>query len=229
METEVKEFKKLLVFDIDGTLTDSVVVHQNAFRNALTAMGFFNFDDNWSNYMHHTDSYIFKTIFETINARKVEKEDIETFEGILANLLLTYTNNNPITEMPGARLFLQQVSINSGYDIVFATGSLLQPTKLKLAQCGIVIDEKLLVATNGFFSREELVSHAISEAKKYYDVNQYDEVYSFGDGRWDYETARNLNLKFIGIGNQNLVAMGVSDFYLDFTDIGLYELLLKPF
>lgn len=225
MEKQINKGNRLLLFDIDGTLTDSVSLHQAAFRTALTAFGFVDFDDNWSGYKHHTDSYIFKTIFETLKASPVSQKDIDTFEGMLADLISDSTSENRVVEIPGARNFLQQMRSLPGYDIVFATGSLLQPAQLKLAQCGITIAEQLLIASNHFFSREELVSQAIREARKYYGVHQYDEVFSFGDGRWDYETAKNLNLKFIGINNPSLVGMGVNNFYADFSDSGLFELL----
>ena len=55
---------KLAIFDIDGTLTDSVKILQSAFVKALNNFGLYDFDTNWSSYKHHTDSYIFKTIFE---------------------------------------------------------------------------------------------------------------------------------------------------------------------
>ena len=54
--------KRLAVFDIDGTLTDSVSIHHNAFNKSLIQFGFDNYNSNFNTYKHHTDSYIFKTI-----------------------------------------------------------------------------------------------------------------------------------------------------------------------
>jgi len=50
--------ENLLIFDIDGTLTDSVPVHQTGFRNALKNSGITDYDNNFSGYKHHTDSFI---------------------------------------------------------------------------------------------------------------------------------------------------------------------------
>ncbi len=74
---------RLAVFDIDGTLTDSVFIHQSTFIKALEKVGLSNFDTNWSNYKHHTDSFIFKTIVESQLKRAVVNDDIVQFENIL--------------------------------------------------------------------------------------------------------------------------------------------------
>ena len=54
----------LIVFDIDGTLTESVEIHQKGFINALTHLGVQNIDSNFKEYKHHTDSFIAKEIYE---------------------------------------------------------------------------------------------------------------------------------------------------------------------
>lgn len=59
---------KLAIFDIDGTLTDSIDIHQAAFRGALELVGVTEYDGNWGNYKHHTDSYIFRAIYELTKA-----------------------------------------------------------------------------------------------------------------------------------------------------------------
>ena len=49
----------IAVFDIDGTLTDSVALHQAAFAEALQTFGFPALEMDWPNYQHHSDSAIF--------------------------------------------------------------------------------------------------------------------------------------------------------------------------
>mgnify|MGYP000669299615 CR=1 FL=1 len=55
---------KLVIFDIDGTLTDTVLLHQKAFTQSLTQLGVQEIDTNYNEYLHHTNSYIAKGIFE---------------------------------------------------------------------------------------------------------------------------------------------------------------------
>lgn len=213
---EMKQ-KDLLIFDIDSTLTDSVYLHQKAFQEALVRLGFKDFDDNWSNYEHHTDSFIFKTILEKQTGNKIAASDIEAFEEQLTKILANDTQLNPISEIPGAFAFFQVLN-RERFDIVFATGSLLKPALLKLVQSALTIDETLIISSNKLFSREEIVNNAINAAKDHYNTQRYQRVFSFGDGRWDYETAQTLGLIFIGIGNERLLELGAKHHFKDFTD-----------
>ncbi|MBX9449417.1 MAG: HAD hydrolase-like protein [Taibaiella sp.] len=216
--------KNLLIFDIDGTLTESVSVHQKTFKAALIKMGFANFNDNWSSYQHHTDSFIFKTIFEKETGQVISIADIEAFEQCLTKLLEDDTAQNPITEIQGASAFFHTLCYDH-FDIAFATGSLFQPALLKLMQSGLMIDEALIIASNKYFSREDVVGQAIRAAQDHYGTSHYNRIFSFGDGRWDYEAAQNLGLVFIGIGNAELLQLGARHYFKDFTDCEVIPLI----
>ena len=209
---------KLAIFDIDGTLTDSVKIHQSAFVKALNNFGLSDFDTNWSSYKHHTDSYIFKTIFEAQFKRPLIHKDIERFEKFLYELILEAVSQNPLKEIEGAKNFLSTLKDNSDFDIVFATGSLFKPAKLKLEQVEISLPDNLIISANQIFSRDDLVLKAIDAAKAFYSYDTYEQIISFGDGLWDYETAKNINIDFIGINNEKLQEYNVPSFYLNFTD-----------
>lgn len=216
---------KLAVFDIDGTLTNSVQVHQTAFVHALEAVGLKDFDTNWSGYKHHTDSFIFNTIFHSQFGKEATGKDIAQFESALDTYVSIGAAANPINEINGANFFLELLVKNSGFDIVFATGSLLKPAKQKLTQSKISIHDNLISTANTLFTREELVLEAIEKAKKHYDRDGYEQIISFGDGLWDYNTSLNLDIDFIGIGNRKLLEHGVAHFFPDFEAPLLFSLL----
>jgi phosphoglycolate phosphatase-like HAD superfamily hydrolase len=214
---------RLAIFDIDGTLIDSVLQHQSAFLKALEKFGLFSFNNNWSDYKHHTDNFIFKTIFEAQFKTNTTVNDLDRFEDILSEFVTEATITNKVVEIRGAKYFLEQIA--NDFDIVFATGSLLKPAKYKLQQTEITIDEKLIVAANKILSRDELVLKSIETAKHFYTTENYEQIISFGDGLWDYETAKNLNIDFIGIGNSKLQEYGVINFFSDFTSTDLFKLM----
>jgi len=216
---------KLAIFDIDGTLTDSVSVHQTAFVFAFEEMGLADFDTNWGGYKHHTDSYIFDSIFQLQFHRSTTKEDVEVFENALEKYIAIGAATNPITEIREARYFLNALTHHSDFDIVFATGSLMKPAIQKLLLADIPIHPSLISSANEILTREELLLKAIEKAKEHYGNEHYDQIISFGDGLWDYETAKKLNIDFIGIGNRKLLDYGVTNFFLDFTHSELFELL----
>jgi beta-phosphoglucomutase-like phosphatase (HAD superfamily) len=71
---------KLAIFDIDGKLTDSGTIHQQAFREALKAAELIPYDNNFSNYQHYTDRYISNTIFFEHHGRDMTDQEISRFE-----------------------------------------------------------------------------------------------------------------------------------------------------
>lgn len=215
--------KKLAVFDVDGTLTDSVAVHQAAFILALEQTGLKGFDTNWNNYTEHTDSFIFKTIFEDQMQRSIADSDMEDFENALLGFIENMTQRQPVCEIKGARFFLDQLDKLNDVDIVFATGSLRKPAHLKLRQADIPINNELLVCANTIFVRDELVAKAIQQAKEHYGVSHYDQVFSFGDGIWDLQTAQSLSIDFVGINSEKLGAMNLTHYYPDFTHPSLHK------
>jgi phosphoglycolate phosphatase-like HAD superfamily hydrolase len=217
--------KHLAVFDIDGTLTQSVGVHQSAYLHALKLSGFTEIDTNWGNYPHHTDTAIFKQIFELQSGMPMSGEDVTKFEALLHEAICGEVAGQAINEVEGACAFLQSLLKHSEFHVVFATGSLKKPARFKLLQAGIPAAQELIVAANQFVSREEVVNEAIRTAQSFYNVPEFERVVSFGDGLWDWKTAQNLGLEFVGISNRQLLESGVETYFDNFTDARLFHLM----
>ena len=188
--------KSVLVFDIDGTLTDSVTQHQRAFEEALNSFPFQRLDTNWANYRHHTDTGIF--------AEAWEREDLAgapDFEELGKRYAKAYdaaVSQHPVTEIKGARRFIGE--IDERWIVVFATGSLAYGARHKLAVIDVVTESHVLVTASEFQTREELVEHAVLRGCARHGFTKPRDVVSIGDGIWDLMTARNLGYEFVGIG-----------------------------
>ena len=209
--------KHLIVFDIDGTLTDSVKIHQAAFIESLLEIGVENIDTNFKTYKHHTDSYIAKVIYENDRNKLFSDSKILEFERLLNDKIST----SKINEILGAKALISFIENETDFGICFATGSLLKPAEYKLKSIGIHSPENLLVASNHIFEREKIVQKTIKNASRFYNVNQFERIISIGDGLWDLKTAQNLNLEFIGIGLANkaiLLQNGMTNYFDDFTE-----------
>lgn len=210
--------KNLIVFDIDGTLSDSVQIHQEAFIQALKEIGVTNLPKSLNTFKHHTDSYISKYIYESITSHTFTAEILDTFQKSLFSVI----KKSAIEEIKGAKQLLQEIELTKEIGYCFATGSMLLPAKYKLDQIVISFHEDQLVTADTHYSREDIVLTAIDQAKKYYKVNHFERVISIGDGIWDLKTAFKLNLDFIGIGIKNqevMQANGMKEFYKDLNDI----------
>lgn len=190
----------LIVFDIDDTLTKSEYQHQLAYVSAMRDLGILNINQNWSEYKHHTDSYILKKNYENNFLIPFEMKLVVPIEIRMTAIMLTL---EPVEAIRGAQHFVDYVRHEKNYAVAFATGSLLQPALLKLQQAGIWHEKELIAASNHFYQREAIVADAIERAKQYYDVVAFENIISIGDGLWDWRTAQNLNVHFIGVGMKN--------------------------
>lgn len=195
----MNNLKKLFIFDIDGTLTDSVNVYHQVIIDTFRNLGIHKIDTNFNGYLHHTDSYALKLNYEQNFRKNFNLSLLEIFEEELTQQFLKHP---PVSEIKGAQKvinFLRQTSI----PICFATGSMPKLAKLKLDQCNIWNDNALITTSKTSFNREGFVLEAIDKAKRYYNISTFNEIISVGDGIWDLKTAQNLNLNFIGIGQKN--------------------------
>jgi len=215
---------KLLIFDIDGTLIDSVSGYHEVIIKAMTDLGIEDIDTDFNALKHHTDSYALKYNYEQFFDTELPITLLDNFE----SLIVKYLEQQPkTTAIKGVNKVLSQLK-NSEYAIVFATGSLPQSDIFKMSSAGLKMDADVLSTSKTSFSREGFVTEAIEKAKHYYNVSEFEQVISVGDGIWDLKTAYNLNLDFIGIGTKNKAVMeanGMQHWFEDFSSfkIPLFE------
>src|ERR1700681_4134254 len=78
----------LLMFDLDGTLTDSMGVDSDAFAAALRHwLGTAEVDENWGAYRQHSDRGIAIEAFERRLFRAPLECELQEFQDIYANAL----------------------------------------------------------------------------------------------------------------------------------------------
>ncbi len=195
--------KNLIVFDIDGTLTDSVKIHQKAFAEMLFEIGVEKINSEFQSFKHHTDSFIAKEIYETtLDMPMSEAKRIEFEKGLTKKI-----SRQEINEITGAKQLIGVLENETDFGVCYATGSLRRPALHKLRSIEVEFNKKQLVASDLIFERENIVENAIRNAMEYYTVENFDRIIAVGDGLWDLLTARNLGLEFIGIGVANKEAL----------------------
>src|SRR5690606_28040849 len=198
LKTKLRK-RNLIIFDIDGTLTDSVIPHQKAFTEMLYEIGVKNINAQFKTFKHHTDTFIAKEIYENDTQNLFSESNLIKFE----NGLTQKISLEKISEINGAKKLLETLENKTDFAICFATGSLRRPAEFKLKSIGVLFDEMQLVASDQIHEREKIVSKAIENASEFYGVEKFDRIISVGDGLWDLLTANNLGLECIGIGSKN--------------------------
>ncbi len=196
----------LYVFDIDGTLTDSVAQHLQSFVQALADVGISDIDTHWEGYLHHTDSWVFAEIFRNNFGRDPDPGERHDFMRRVNHRFQQITLTQPVVEISGALDFISRIEASQDCGFVFATGSLRPTAVQKIKQIGLHVPAELLLTASEYETREEIVLNAIAAARRYYRHDSFRKICALGDGRWDAITARNLGLDFIGIGSGEVAA-----------------------
>jgi phosphoglycolate phosphatase-like HAD superfamily hydrolase len=187
--------RTLIIFDIDGTLLDSVTTHQAAFRAALGACGLTDVNDDWGGYAHHTDSWIFREAFRSVRGRSPNSEETAAFAAHLHREFAAGVVRERPAEIPGAARFLRALADAEDITAVYATGGMREATLLKLAMLLPDVGRAQLATASEHTFREHIVREALNRAG-----GSYERIIAVGDGRWDLRAACAIGAEFIGVG-----------------------------
>lgn len=216
--------KHILVLDIDGTLTDTVALHQRAFLGAMQALALPALETDWGAYPHHTDTGILRHALAMNGRAEPSVGQLMAFEQDLARRFLDElaaeltpaapkpaapTPAAPIQPIPGAADFVHGLA-DSAWAVVFATGGVRAVSGVKLQAAGIPFSDAALFTASEEPARDALVARAIAHAHRAYPQTRDGVVVSMGDGLWDLKVAQQLGLRFLGVGStaQALAARG---------------------
>ncbi len=79
---------RLVIFDIDGTLTQTMKTDEECFVLSLADVcGFSDVDTDWSHYRHATDSGILHEIYEVRIGRSPSSDEVSQFRQHFVGLL----------------------------------------------------------------------------------------------------------------------------------------------
>src|SRR5215471_21784601 len=102
---------RLVIFDIDGTLTQTMKVDADCFVRSLAEVcGFHDVDTDWSGYKHATDSGVFHEIYKARTGRLPSAFEISRFRQHFVDLLEQMSAGAAFTPVPGAALLLSRLA-----------------------------------------------------------------------------------------------------------------------
>jgi beta-phosphoglucomutase-like phosphatase (HAD superfamily) len=192
-----------IIFDIDGTLTNTTKVDDKCFIKAFrTVFGIDISNQKWSELTNVTDWGITEEIILK-NWNRVPtvieyKKMISEFVTQLQSELIA--NEKQFQEIKGALNFIDFLRTKSNIKIGIATGSWEKSANLKLKSLGINSSEFVFSNSDHFKTREAIVSNTIRKLNENWN-NKVDRVIYFGDGTWDFLVCKKLGIEFIGIDN----------------------------
>jgi phosphoglycolate phosphatase-like HAD superfamily hydrolase len=192
---------KLIIFDIDGTLTDTKKVDDICFIDAFDkTFGIDISSMDWSEFTTVTDWGITRDIVFKEQKKELSKADHELMKTNFFEKLIQEKKTNPnlFREVAGAIDFFNLIKNSPKYEVGIATGCWEQSGVFKLNAIGIDASGIAYSNSDRFITRENIVLHTIEQAEEN-SQQKFSEIVYFGDGIWDYKTCENLGIRFIGI------------------------------
>ncbi|MBH8574647.1 HAD family hydrolase [Nostocaceae cyanobacterium CENA369] len=225
---------KLVIFDIDGTLTNTYKIDEDCFVNALKSeLKISDINRNWAEYTHVTDSGITQQIFIEKLGRIPSNEEVARIKIRFVNLLQEACNHNQdlFSEISGSANLLANLCLTRDWCVAIATGGWRESAELKLQKANLKIESIPLASADDGISRTDIVNTAIVKAKNIYKIDNFKKIVFVGDGTWDVKVAYQLSIAMIGIGSgkvaQTLLNVGATKVIKDFTDLNYFIKILE--
>ncbi len=191
---------KLVIFDIDGTLSCTNIIDQSCFLSTaqdLIHSSIQHFDPE--RFTHFTDQNIVIELFEWYKGSPPEPQAYEGFRQLYLERLRAAQAKSPeaFQAVPGAQRILQALS--SGWQIALATGCWQEAAQLKLEYAGIEAQHYPIATSDNSRSRQGILQHAIAQVAAKQPSTHFDKIVYVGDGIWDMRTCAALGIPFVGI------------------------------
>lgn len=192
------KWMKLVIFDLDGTLTRTNSVDTACFVQAFAdALDVHEVNTNWAEYQHVTDlGCLEQTFVESFNRPLTHQETFKFIRCFLKLMRERHAGDASLfAEIAGASSMLASLRQNPEWRVAIATGCWKASARFKIQAAGLTMDDLPAAFAEDGPSREAIVQTAIGRAGK-----DFERIVSVGDATWDVQTASRLELPFVGIG-----------------------------
>ena len=187
---------RAIIFDIDGTLLQSMAVDCEIFDRSIEAiLGPVRFRDAYNDYENITDRGIVEELM-TDNGRSPDSDVVCSIRSKFVSELSNHIEiSGPFAEIPGASEFLYRLSIEADTRVSIATGCWRESALLKLESSGIELDNIPIATCDDSPSRAEIMQAALARIG-----DSFDSITYFGDAQWDVEACQVLGWNFVAVG-----------------------------
>ena len=193
---------RLVIFDIDGTLTQTMKADEECFVRSLAEVcGFDDVSTDWSRYKHATDSGIFHEIHQVRTGRSPSPIEISRFRQHFVGLLARVSCDAPFTAVEGAPRLLSRLADSAEHRVALATGAWRESARLKMASAGLCYDDYPAASSDDAPDRESIITLSMHRAAQRY--GRFSDAVYVGDSVWDARACRNLGIPFIGVATDD--------------------------
>ena len=185
------------IFDLDGTLLQSMAVDCEIFERSIEAtLGYVRFRNDYNCYDNVTDRGIVEELMAD-NGLVPDTDVVGSIRDLFVGRLGSHIEaSGPFAEIPGASQFLEQLSVDEYMRVGIATGCWRESANLKLKSSGMDVSDVPIATCDDSPSRTEIMRIALARIG-----GEFDSVTYFGDAQWDVEACRALGWNFIAVGS----------------------------
>ncbi len=186
---------KAIIFDIDGTLLESIAVDTELYFSAVReVLGPVRIRE-LSDYEHVTDSGILAQLLAD-NGYAQDPSAADAIKSIFIEGVRTHIEQGgSFPAIEGAVQFFERVRNAGHVRAAIATGGWRESALLKLNSAGFNIDGVPLATSNDAHSRVEIMRSALRQAG-----DGFASVTYFGDAAWDQRACRELGWELVAVG-----------------------------
>ena len=187
----------IAVFDIDGTLTDTMGVDIECYIAAVREVVGIEIPKQWEAYDEITDAAVLETACRLRDFPRptpdLQRRTALRLAGMLREALASTPHR--FQPIPGARDVFDLVR-RAGWRVAMATGAWRPSAMVKLDGAEIPSEGVPLATCSEETARRDIILRAVAQV----DGTPSSEVVYVGDGTWDGRAAASLGYGFIGIG-----------------------------
>jgi len=189
---------QLALFDVDGTLIDSVGLCDARFASAIGAVaGVSGVRLDWALAPDATDSGGSAAHFAHYTGRGASPEELVAIHDRFVADLLAAGVVAPL--VPGAADVLERVSAQADWTTGLATGNWLAAAEAKFGWAGLPLPDVPIGSADDAPRRVDILRAAIRKARDSAGIERFSRVVYFGDGLHDVRAARALAIGFVAV------------------------------
>ncbi|MBE0643121.1 MAG: HAD hydrolase-like protein [Bacteroidetes bacterium] len=196
-----KQYLRLILFDIDGTLITTDGIAKTAFAEAIEETFGTPTIAHAHDFAGKTDQQIYS---EIVRGSNLPEELLSTHHDAVFSLffrkLEERLGEENVTVLPGVRALLEALRDEEAATVALLTGNMLQGARIKLTPPGLLEFFSFGAFGNDAYYRHDLPEIAIARAYERTGATfKAKDIVIIGDTPHDIDCGRHLNVRSIGV------------------------------
>jgi phosphoglycolate phosphatase len=208
--------RKLILFDIDGTLILTGGVAARLMAEAVAEQVGMPVQWNIRDFVGNTDRNIVYTLLNRSGVQEaiIEETTNRSIENYLQKLEQELKKDEMVTILPGVKELLIALKSDGRFALGLLTGNVLRGAQLKLAKGNLFDFFPIGAFGDDALKREQLPSFAIQRAEKYYGhFFEKKDIWIVGDSANDIKCAQINHLKSLAVASGHVKEQELADYH----------------